>query len=92
MNINDLPNGLKSNVKLFADDTSLFIIVKDKNEIANILNDDLQLIFNWAYKWKMLFNPEPKKPAQEVFKKKPNSKSSNLKPKQYSSWKINLSY
>ena len=32
--INDLPNELKSNVKLFADDTSLFTIVKDKNESA----------------------------------------------------------
>ena len=62
----DLPNGLKSNAKLFADDTSLFTIVTDKNKSANILNDDLQLISNWAYKWKMLFNPGPKKAAQEV--------------------------
>ena len=30
--INDLPNELTSSVKLFADDTSLFTIVKDKNE------------------------------------------------------------
>ena len=30
--INDLPNKLKSSAKLFADDTSLFTIVKDKNE------------------------------------------------------------
>ena len=36
--INDLPNELKSNVKLFADDTSLFTIIKDKNESANVLN------------------------------------------------------
>ena len=64
--INDLPDELKSNAKLFADDTSLFTIVKDKNESTNILNDDLQLISRWAYKWKMLFNPDPKKPAQEV--------------------------
>ena len=64
--INDLPDGLKSNAKLFADDTSLFTIVKDKNESANILNGDLQLISSWAYKWKMLFNPDRKKPAQEV--------------------------
>ena len=28
--INDLPNGLKANAKLFADGTSLFTIVKDK--------------------------------------------------------------
>ena len=64
--ISDLPNGLKSNAKLFADDTSLFTIVKDRNVSANILNNDLQLISQWAYKWKMLFNPDPKKPAQEV--------------------------
>ena len=64
--INNLPNELKSNVKLFADDTSLFTIVKDKNESANTLNNDLMLISKWAYNWKMLFNPDPSKPAQEV--------------------------
>ena len=42
--INDLPNELKSNGKLFADDMSLFSIVKDKQEKANILNHDLSLI------------------------------------------------
>ena len=47
--INDLPKGLKSNAILFADDTSLLTIVKDKNESANILNDNLQLISNWTY-------------------------------------------
>ena len=35
--INDLPNEMKSNTKLFADDTSLFTIVKDKTERANVL-------------------------------------------------------
>ena len=74
--INDLPNRLKSNVKLFADDTSLFTIVKDKNESANILNNDLSLISRWAYGWKILFNPDPKKPAQEViFSRKKQSHS-----------------
>ena len=33
--INDLRNEVKSNEKLFADDTSLFTIVNDKNESAN---------------------------------------------------------
>ena len=65
--INDLPNELKSSVKLFADDTSLFTIVKDKNESANTLNNDLLLISKWAYNWKMLFNLDPRKPAQEVY-------------------------
>ena len=69
--MNDLPNELKSSVKLFADYTSLFTIVKDTNESAGIFNNDLLLISKWAYKWKMLFNPDPTKPAQEViFSKK----------------------
>ena len=64
--INDLQNKSKSNVKLFADDTSFFTIVKDKNESANIINNDLLQISKLAYNWKMLFNPDPNKPAQEV--------------------------
>ena len=64
-------NELKSNVKLFADDTSLFTRVKDIDESARILNNDLLLISKWAFNWKMLFNPDPTKPAQEViFSKK----------------------
>ena len=61
-----LPNELKSNVKLFADDTSPFTVAKDKNESANILNNDFQSISTWAYNWKMLFNPDSSKPAQEM--------------------------
>ena len=64
--INDLPNELQSNAKLFADDTSLFAVAEDKNECADILNNDLLTISKWAFNWKMLFNPDPKKPAQEV--------------------------
>ena len=64
--INDLLNKLKSNVKLFPDDTSLFTIVKDKNESANVLNNNLLFISKWAFNWKMLFNPDPTKPAQDV--------------------------
>ena len=64
--INDLPNELQSNAKLFADDTSLFAVANDKNVCANILNSDLLAISKWAFNWKMLFNPDPKKPAQEV--------------------------
>ena len=65
--INDLPNEKKSNVKPFADDKSLFTIVKDKNESANVLNNDLLLISRWAYHWKMLFNSDPSKPAQDLY-------------------------
>ena len=69
--INDWPNELKSNVKLFPDGKSLFTIVKDKNESASILNNDLLLIYKWTYNSKMLFNPDRSKPAQEIiFSKK----------------------
>ena len=64
--ISNLPNEMKSNVKLFADDTSLFTIVKDESESTNVLNNDPLLIPRWAYNWKMLFKPDPSKPAQEV--------------------------
>ena len=64
--INYLTNELKPNEKSFADDASLFTIIKDKNESASILNNDLLLISKWAYNWKILFNPDPTKPAQEV--------------------------
>ena len=74
--INDLPSELKSNAKPFADDASLFTIVKDENESANVLNNDLLLISKWAFNWKMLFNPDPNKPAQEVlFSKKKTAES-----------------
>ena len=69
--INDLATDLKSNVKLFADGTSLFSIVSDLLETANILNRDLDKIRGWAEQWKMAFNPDPTKQAQEViFSKK----------------------
>ena len=68
--INDLATDLKSNVKLFADDTYLFSIVSDPLETANILNEDLDKIRGWAEQWTMAFHPDPTKPAQVVFSKK----------------------
>ena len=56
--INDLPDGLKSNLKLFADDTSLFSVVKNKEQSVSDLTNDLDMISKWAYNWKMSFNPD----------------------------------
>ena len=61
-----MPSELKINVKIFADGTSLFAIVKDKNKSDNTINDDLKLISKRAYNWKMLINPDPSKPTQEL--------------------------
>ena len=40
--INDLPDGLSSNAKLFVDDTSLFSVVHDIKTSAVELNSDLK--------------------------------------------------
>ena len=64
--INDLADGLSSNAKLFADDTSLFSDVHNADTTAKELNNDLVKINRWVYKWKMSFNPDPSKQAQEV--------------------------
>ena len=55
--INDLPENLESSAKLFANDTSLFSTVYNLSESPNLLSDDLKKISQWAFKWKMLFNP-----------------------------------
>ena len=57
MYISGFPDNLNSLIKLFADDTSLFSTLYDPNHSAKVLNDDLNKISEWAYKWKMLFNP-----------------------------------
>ena len=64
--INDLSIDTISTVKLFADDTSLFSIVHDARTTAYELSNDLQKIAEWAYQWKMSFNPDLNKQAQEV--------------------------
>ena len=51
----------------FADDTSLFSIVSDPLETANILNEDLDEIRRWAEQWKMASNADPTKQAQDSF-------------------------
>ena len=70
---------LSTNVKLFADDTSLFSIVNDANKSFQNLSNDLCITSNWAYQWKMSFNPDKFKQAQEVtFSKKKHPFSHTL--------------
>ena len=64
--INDLPQGPQSDVKLFADGTSLFSVIHDVNASSAILNNDLIKIQECAYNWKMSFNSDINKQAQEV--------------------------
>ena len=64
--INDLVDDISSDAKLFADDTSLFTVVYDETTTANQLNRDLKLISEWAYQWKMQFNPDINKHVVQV--------------------------
>ena len=50
---NDICSNLSTNVKLFADYTSLFSILNDANKYIQNLSNDLCVISNWAYQWKM---------------------------------------
>ena len=52
--INDLIDNLESPVKLFADDISLFSTVSDSSKSNQLLNDYLQKISDWIFRWKML--------------------------------------
>ena len=64
--INDLPNGLQPNPKRFADDISLFSTIQDITTSTVSINNDFTKISEWAVQWKMNFNPDPSKQAQEL--------------------------
>ena len=64
--INDLTDNISSNMRLFADDSSLFIKVRDVEESQTQLMNDLDKITSWACQWKMEFNPDITKQAIEV--------------------------
>ena len=55
--INDITQNIYSNIRLFADDTTLYIIVRDPNMSAALLNQDMQTISTWAETWLVSFNP-----------------------------------
>ena len=64
--INDLSEKLTSSLKLFADDTSLFSVVKNVDASNTDLNNDLKKISEWAFQWKMSINPDLTKQTQEL--------------------------
>ena len=55
--INDIVNNIRSPIRLFADDTSIYIIIDDPQTAAFILNSDLDTINVWANDWLVDFNP-----------------------------------
>ena len=54
--INDLPQNITSQVRLFADDTAVYLTVTS-SEDANTLQADLDTLQEWERTWDMEFNP-----------------------------------
>ena len=54
--INDLPDNIQSNVRLFADDTAVYLTVQGQEDV-DILQADLNVLQEWEKAWDMEFNP-----------------------------------
>ena len=68
--INDITENIKSNIKLFADDTSLYVIIDgDAVNATKQLNDDLTQISEWADNWLVKFNASKSKALTISLKK-----------------------
>ena len=52
--INDIVVDIRSSIRLFADDTSLY---------TQLLNADLEKVINWAETWLVKFNPDDRIPT-----------------------------
>ena len=57
---------MSSNYKLFDDDTSLASVINDIRSRGATLRHDLSEISNWAFQWKIAFNPDLTEQEQEV--------------------------
>ena len=55
--INDLPESITSQVRLFADDTAVYLTITDKDTDGTTLQSDLDKLQEWSRKWDMSFNP-----------------------------------
>jgi hypothetical protein len=55
--ISDLPECLKSDVFLFADDTNIFREIKDDSD-ASFIQSDLNELFKWSETWLLKFHSD----------------------------------
>ena len=69
--INDITNVVQTDIRLFADDTTLYMHVDNPAETAQALNHDLQSMMQWANDWLVRFSA-PKTEAMNISKKKKN--------------------
>ena len=58
--INDIVTEISSNIRLFADDTSLYLTINRRDQVVlanETLNSDISKISKWAQDWLVTFNP-----------------------------------
>ena len=55
--INDIVENIESGINLFADDTSLSLVVRNPDDMANTFQNDINKINTWADTWLVKFNP-----------------------------------
>ena len=58
--INDLPNEVRSQVRLFADDTALYLTLEGEDD-SSTRQAELDILSAWETRWDMEFNPGPSK-------------------------------
>ena len=54
--INDITENIRTNIRLFADDTTLYTVIENEDSI-HLLNEDLRQIAIWADNWLIILNP-----------------------------------
>ena len=68
--INDLPDELSSQVRLFADDTAVYLTIGGADD-GKVLQNDLDRLSVWEIRWDMEFNPSKCQVVQVTSSKNP---------------------
>ena len=75
--INDLTNQVRSRVRLFADDTAMYLSL-DRQDKSEILQKDLESLEKWEKLWDMSFNPSERQVIHVTRRKTPFQTKYNL--------------
>ena len=55
--VNDLPENIKCSIKMFADDTKMWRVLRSEED-SRVLQEDLDKLSKWSEDWQLLFNAE----------------------------------
>ena len=82
--INDITNQIQSNIRLFADDSIVYRVIRSPAD-HQILQTDIQMLTDWSKKWQMNFNTSKCHLLTITHKPKPSEFTYHLKPAHLSS-------